>query len=453
MFKRSVLFLAFVIFLLSFGRAASAQLTLTKTFVNDPVLPGGTATLEFTITSSENDPAEATGISFTDDFAAVLPGLVAAGLPASDICGSGSQITGTNILTFSGGSLAPGTSCVFDVTLQVPAAAPAGDYINTTSGVTAIVLGEPVSSNPAADVLQVRALFLAKSFIDDPAAPGGTVTLQFTINNASAASNATGISFTDDLSVVLPGLVAVGLPANDICGAGSQIFGTNALTLVGGSLAPGALCTFSVTLQVPAAAAPGTALVNTTSQVTGTVGGVATTGNAASDTLRIEVPPTFSKGFSQGAIVAGGRTTLVFTINNAAGLRAATGIDFTDNLPAGMAIASPANASTTCTGGTLTAVSGTGVIAYSGGAVAAGSQCTVMVDVTGSAAGTYVNTTGNLTSSLGTSGTASAILNVAATPAEIPVEVPAITEWGMVIFVIVAGLGSIYFLLRRRTVA
>ncbi|MCH2458543.1 MAG: Ig-like domain-containing protein, partial [Henriciella sp.] len=70
------------------------------------------------------------------------------------------------------------------------------------------------------------------------------------------------------------------------------------------------------------------------------------------------------------------------------------------------------NASTTCTGGTLTAVAGSSSISYSGGSVAAGASCTVQLLVSSDQAGTYNETTGDLTSSKGNSGTASASLTV-----------------------------------------
>ena len=74
----------------------------------------------------------------------------------------------------------------------------------------------------------------------------------------------------------------------------------------------------------------------------------------------------------------------------------------------------PANASTTCSGGTLTAVEGTGVVIYSGGSIAKGGDpCTVEVDVMSFVAAVYENTTGDLTSSLGNSGPASATLGTA----------------------------------------
>ena len=138
-------------------------------------------------------------------------------------------------------------------------------------------------------------------------------------------------------------------------------------------------------------------------------------------------PPAFSKSFSPDPIVAGGVSTLTFTVDNTLSTLAVTGLNFTDNLPAGLVIAVPANASTTCTGGILTAVSGTAIISYSGGTVGAGSTCTISVDVTGSVIGIFVNLSGDLTSSAGNSGPASDSLTVNATPSPSPSVSPATT--------------------------
>lgn len=127
------------------------------------------------------------------------------------------------------------------------------------------------------------------------------------------------------------------------------------------------------------------------------------------------VAPQFTKSFSPGTIFAG-TSTLTFTIDNTANPADATALDFTDNLPAGMTIATPANESTTCTGGTITAASGTGIITYTGGAVSNGASCTLQVDIEGVLSGTHINTTGDLTSSLGNSGPASDSLTVNIAP-------------------------------------
>ncbi|MCK7613612.1 choice-of-anchor D domain-containing protein [Roseibium sediminicola] len=136
--------------------------------------------------------------------------------------------------------------------------------------------------------------------------------------------------------------------------------------------------------------------------------------------------PVFTQAFAPSTIVIGGTSTVTFTIDNSANGSAATSLDFTDNLPSGVTVATPANASTTCTGGTITAVSSSGVISYTGGTVGSGATCTVAADVTASSDGAYVNTTGDLTSSLGNSGTSSDTLTVSSP--EIDVQRPAGTS-------------------------
>ncbi len=66
--------------------------------------PGGTVTLTFTLTNPEN--FSISDLAFTDDLDACLSGLVATNTPLNDICGSGSQLTGTSVLTLTGGNLA-----------------------------------------------------------------------------------------------------------------------------------------------------------------------------------------------------------------------------------------------------------------------------------------------------------------------------------------------------------
>ncbi len=126
----------------------------------------------------------------------------------------------------------------------------------------------------------------------------------------------------------------------------------------------------------------------------------------------ISSPPGFSKEFAPDSIDVGGTSALTFTIDNAANSVAATSLDFSDTLPAGVIVGTPPDASTTCIGGTLTATAGSSVISYSGGTVGAAASCTVSIDVTSSTAAAYPNTSGPLTSSLGTSGTASDTLTV-----------------------------------------
>jgi len=380
-------------------------LQFKKSFTDDPVLPGDTVTLEFMIQNTDDSPV--TAITFTDDLNAALSGLQAFGLPMYDICGAGSSISDTSFLTLTGGTLPAGGSCTFSVTLQVPMGANPGTYPNTTSSLWGDLGGTAVTGGPATDDLTITALKFSKSF-DGPTVPGGAPTLSFTIENTSSTETVTGLSFTDNLAAALSGLTAVAPLQVNPCGTGSTLAGTSSLTMTDGNLLAGESCTFSVTLQVPAGALPGS-YPNTTSPLF--LEGIPMAKPATAD-LTVEPPPVFSKAFTPDTIANGGISTLTFTIDNTASALTATDLAFTDTLPAAVLVADPSNASPTCSGGSLTAGAGSGTITYSGGSVPAGASCTIQVDVTSSTLGDHQNVTGDLTSSSGNSGPAMAGLTV-----------------------------------------
>ena len=389
-------------------------LSVTKEFTdNQPVLPGDTTTLLFTITNL--DPAQtASAISFTDNLGAVIIGLEIDSLQvASDCQAGGATISGLNSPVFNVSSLtlAPGASCTIQANMLVPASASPGIYTNTTSTVAGTVNGLPVSGAAASDdftVIDIDVSF-SKAFSATPVQAGDSITLSFTITNNDVDDPIVNLNFTDDLDAVVSGLVATGLPINDVCGTGSTLSGTSLLSMAGGNLAANGTCSFDVTLSIPANAAPGT-FTNTTSDLT--ILGLLAAAPATADLTILPTPPSFAKTFTPNLIATDTVSILLLTIDNTASGVAATALDFTDNLPAGLVVATPANASTDCTGGTVTAVSGTSVINYTGGSIAATSSCTVSVDTTSSSGGTYINTTGDLISSAGNSGTATAMLIV-----------------------------------------
>jgi hypothetical protein len=377
---------------------ANEQLLLTKEFIDDPVLPGDTVTLEFAI-STLGVSESASDLAFSDDLGAALPGLIALGPFDTGTCGGTLTGAGSSFLDYSGGSFSGG-DCSFSVTLQVPAAVPFGTTItNTTSGVTGTIDGLEVTGEPASDDLLVDFFVFTKSF-DGLTKPTGTPVLRFTIENLSTEDLVAGLGFSDDLDAVLPGLVATNLPTEP-CGLGSAINGTSLLTLTGGNLLPGGSCTFSVDLLVPANA-PGGDFLNTTSELQ--IAGVPF-GSPATALLSIEPSPVFGKAFLPDFIPPRGRSGLTFLIENTS-VFAVTDLAFSDNLPVGVVVAPSADIGTNCSGATLTAVEGSGVITFSGGELSAGGSCLTQVDVTSEVPGFYINISEPLTSSSGTSASA-----------------------------------------------
>jgi hypothetical protein len=115
--------------------------------------------------------------------------------------------------------------------------------------------------------------------------------------------------------------------------------------------------------------------------------------------------PVLTKAYSTTSTVIGNPVTLTYTITNADGNPAQTGLGFTDTLPGstqnstvGMFVANPPNVSSTCggtvsTGGTTNPVTGGDpALTFSGGSIGAGpSSCTVSIQVTSNASTTNFN--------------------------------------------------------------
>lgn len=373
---------------------------LSKEFTDDPVDAGDTVTLELTLSHDELAPGDATDIAFTDDLDAALAGLTAVGLPQNDVCGASSSISGTTLLTFTGGTLTPGESCTFQITLQVPAGALPGTYTNTTGAVTATVAGLAATGVPASDVLRIQGLEASKEFLDDPAIPGGTVTLSFTLVNQRSDLAVTDIAFSDDLGAVVPGLAAVGLPQADVCGAGSQVAGTSVVALSGGSLPAGGTCTFTVTLQVPGDAADGI-FTNITSAVTGTYEGVSVASDPARDDLEISATRlTFDKSFTDDPVAPGDTATLELTITNTDAIRPVTDIAFSDDLDAVLPGLEAVGLPQTDVCGAGSQVAGTSLLTLTGGNLSPGGSCTFAVTLqvpSDAPGGPFVNTTSEIT--------------------------------------------------------
>jgi len=125
-------------------------------------------------------------------------------------------------------------------------------------------------------------------------------------------------------------------------------------------------------------------------------------------------PPALTKQFTPNQIPVGATSTLQFTITNSNGY-AINSLAFTDMLPAGVTVAT-SGPTATC-GGTLTTTA-PDQIAFTGGSVAANSNCQFSVTVTGATFGQKVNTTSAITSAnVGTGAAVTAQLKVVAPPA------------------------------------
>jgi hypothetical protein len=125
-------------------------------------------------------------------------------------------------------------------------------------------------------------------------------------------------------------------------------------------------------------------------------------------------PPSITKTFGAAAIPLNGGTSLTLTISNPNSL-GLSGLSFTDNLPAGLVVASSPNLSNTCNG-TPTATAGAASVSLSLGTVAASGSCTVSLNVTATTAGVKNNSVQINSTEGGVGNTSTASLTVVAPP-------------------------------------
>ena len=139
-------------------------------------------------------------------------------------------------------------------------------------------------------------------------------------------------------------------------------------------------------------------------------------GKDVNESANVVAAPSIAKAFGAATVPVGGTTSLTFTLTNpSANTSALSGVAFTDTLPSGLVVATLNGLSNSC-GGTATATAGTGSVSLTGGSIPANSNCTVVVNVTGTAAGDKNNSTTVSSTNGGTGNTATASLTVVAPP-------------------------------------
>ncbi|AWB67163.1 hypothetical protein C2869_12270 [Saccharobesus litoralis] len=384
---------------------------ITAQFVDDPVLGGGDVTLRYTITNTDTANT-ITAITTTQQINSDISNITAKTLPSANSCGSGSTFTNTTdsneglFLNVSNATLAAGANCTFDFILTIPSDAQPGSYDFSTSTISATNSGSTVYGSAASDTLTVIAApNLTFGITESSANPNANVTAEFTINyNENASADATGLGFTLDLDSALSGLVATSASQSDVCGSGSSLSGTSTLTFTGGTLSAGGSCSFSVTLQVPSTATPGT-ITATTSTLSATISSTSISSATASDTLLIS-GLTFSHQYLSTGI-ASGTTTLRYTIANNANSPAATAIQFSHDVNSVLSgLSASSLPSTPC--GSSSVISGPTNLAFSGGELQPGANCTfdvVLAVPVGAADGVYTSTTSALSATVNSANT------------------------------------------------
>lgn len=235
-------------------------------------------------------------------------------------------------------------------------------------------------------------------------AEGTIVRMTITLTNKSA-NPLTNVTIADTLQVGSgAGQLRIANPSNaaTTCGspiitaaAGSTSIGVNGATIparAGNGLGTDGTCQLQVDVVGPAGVYNNTA----------TIGGTETLANGTARSITPVVSNNASvtytsalgaiKTFNPASVSSGGKSTVTIRLSNASGL-ALTNVSLNDPLPAGMVLASPANAYTTCAGSTsITAVAGANSASLSGANIAGGGNCAFLFDVVATGNANWVNT-------------------------------------------------------------
>jgi hypothetical protein len=281
-----------------------------------------------------------------------------------------------------------------------------GQYTNTSGAVSSTNGG--TGNTASANLTVAQPPSITKSFGAATIPQGGTTSLTFNVNNPNTGVAFTGLAFTDSLP---SGLVVAPTPnvSNNCGGATTAVAGSGSVSLSAGTMAAGASCTVSVSIQGTTGG-----VKNNSVHASSNEGGTSATANAS---ITVIGAPSLSESFGAGSIPLGGTTSLSFMITNPNSAQSLSGVAFTDTLPSGLTISTPNGQTGSCGSGTITATQGTNTLSLSGGSLAAGGSCSFAINVTGTAAGNENNTTGNVTSTEGGTGnTTSASIAVVAPP-------------------------------------
>ena len=235
---------------------------------------------------------------------------------------------------------------------------------------------------------------MTKSFAPSTVAVGATSTLTFTVTNPNASVAVSGVAFTD----TLPAGLTVTSGSSVQCAGTLTRTAPSTLSFTGGTLAAGANCTVTATVTATTAGPHSNISGFVTSTTTGTNNAGAS--GIASASLTAVIPPRMSKLFSPNPILAGGTSTLTFSITNPNQNNAVSGVAFTDTFPispAAMKVAAvPTAATSGCGTPTFAPVAAASSVSFSGGTIAAAGTCTVTVNITAPSVGTYSNTSGTV---------------------------------------------------------
>lgn len=374
------------------------------------VAPG--AVLTYTITAPNTGAVASSGTTLRDLIPANTTYVAGStrlnGAVVADVAGTMPYVSGglINSPGAASGVINNGASAVVQFQVTVSSAAA---QITNTATIDADGNGPIQPQSVTATNSGLQSPRVTKAFSPASIAEGGVSRATVTLNNDNSVT-LTQLAFNDTLP---SGLVLSATPnvTNSCSGTVTGNPGDITVKLTGGVLAGGGTC--AVAFNVTAATSGSYTNTLAAGAVTSQEAGANTT--AGSATLTVVKAPQISKSFSPATILPGQMATLTIDITNPQAT-ALTSVSVTDNLPAGVRVATTPAVTNTCAG-TVSAAANSTSISLANGTVAASGICRITVAVTASNSGSYLNTipAGGLTTAQGGStAAATATLNVSA---------------------------------------
>jgi LPXTG-site transpeptidase (sortase) family protein len=367
---------------------------VSKQFSPSTLPAGGTTTLIITLQNPTSSPY--TGVSLSD----ALPAPLTVVNVTANSCG-GTVSTTTNTINLTGGTIPPGSTtnpgtCSISVEVTVPSGTSSGTLRNTIAagGVTTNQGFGNLRPGNASVVITSTEVAGIKSFSPSTIEAGGNARLRIDIF-APSDTVLTNFAVTDNL----PAGVTVSNstpPALTDCGPTPPLVftaptGATSISLTNGRILAGQRCRIDVYVT-------GSILglhTNTISpaNITNNENRTLTTDLNASLTVINSSNRSIAmvKGFNPLTVFGGSSSTMSIELLNP-GTIALAGIEFTDNMPAGMILANPLNFNVGTCGGTLTGTPGESSFSFSGGNLPESGRCTLTLSVTMTVNGNLTNT-------------------------------------------------------------
>jgi hypothetical protein len=363
----------------------NAPPTVAKAFNPVSIAAGGTSTLTLTLGNTNAPPAITLSALFTD----ALPGnvFVAAAPNVVKTCpGAVTAVPGAASISYANSaSITALTGCTIsvDVTSATPGTytnVVAAGQLSTSAGVNQLPASASLAVGPGALVPPT----MAKGFLPATIFTGDTSALTIALGNPNASALTLSSALDDNLPA---GVAVAAIPSVRGTCTGTVTAAAGLVTYAAGSAIPAGGCTIILDVTSNVAGSytntiPASALV--------TDGGSPTQPAVAGLVVKALTPPTVLKSFNPGTINPGGTSKLTITLGNSNASALTLSNPLTDNLPGSVSVAASPNASTTCSGGSVSTTASS--VTLTGGGVQAGG-CTVSVDVTSNTpGGPYTNT-------------------------------------------------------------